>query len=68
MIDLTSSRVSISPKETLENLAQSCQELNINSFDVYGDYMKDNETSWLRQFGSSQKIHVSFISLIVMSI
>lgn len=39
-----------SPKDTLTNLAQACTHLDINTFDVYGDFESDKEQSYLQKF------------------
>lgn len=38
------------PEETLKALAESCKELGIDDWDVYGDYDKDAASSFLRNF------------------
>jgi threonine aldolase len=40
----------LSPKETLERLADQCEELGIDEWDVYGDFHKTAAESFLREF------------------
>ena len=46
--NLVASRAAVNPRETLQAVADACQELNVEKFDVYGDASQPN--SWLRQF------------------
>jgi threonine aldolase len=39
-----------SPADTLRQLADDCVQLGATSWDVYGDFDKTNETSYLRRF------------------
>ena len=47
-----------SPTETLQDLAQECQELGIADWDVYGDFEKTAAESFLRRF--EQEVALEF--------
>ena len=38
------------PSETLVDLSTSCKELGVDTFDIYGDFDSDKQSSYLRQF------------------
>lgn len=52
VIDLQLHTVRQSPAETLASLSQACKTLEVESFDVYGDYQANPQQSYLRQFES----------------
>ena len=53
VIDLQLHTIRQSPAETLASLSEACTTLGVESFDVYGDYQSNPETtSYLRQFES----------------
>ncbi len=51
-IDLQLHTIRQSPSETLASLSEACKSLDVESFDVYGDYQSSTEESFLRQFES----------------
>lgn len=52
ILDLQGQHVIMSPKEVMLKIASSCDDLNIQNFDVYGDFELDSSTSFLRNFES----------------
>ncbi len=50
IIDLQMQHDKLTPREKMDQIASACEALNINEFDVYGDYDKDEKTSFLRNF------------------
>lgn len=50
VLRLQSPHVMLSPTETLEKLSNDCTDLNIVDIDVYGDFQKTPDESFLRQF------------------
>ncbi|KAL7447878.1 hypothetical protein ACHAWC_000174, partial [Mediolabrus comicus] len=51
-IDLQLHTIRQSPSETLASLSEACKSLDVESFDVYGDYQSSTQESFLRQFES----------------
>lgn len=51
-VDLQSQHPRVSPSQTLRSLAQFCDDNDIETFDVYGDFHLTQDTSYLRQFES----------------
>jgi len=39
-----------SPSDTLADLSTACKELGVDTFDIYGDFELDKQSSYLRQF------------------
>lgn len=52
VIDLQLHTVRQPPAETLASLSKACKTLEVESFDVYGDYQSNPQQSYLRQFES----------------
>ena len=50
--NLQAQHAALAPAETLQQLSDSCKDLNISSFDVYGDFHRDESESFLRRFES----------------
>lgn len=50
--NLQAQHASLAPAEALQQLIDSCKDLNISSFDVYGDFHLDESKSFLRRFES----------------
>lgn len=51
-INLQSQHADLTPAETLQAITESCIDLGISTFDVYGDFSLDDSKSYLRQFES----------------
>ena len=49
-MDLTQARVFLSPKNALGLLSSEADNLNIEKFDVYGDFTSNANSSWIRRF------------------
>ena len=52
IIDLQLHTIRQSPAETLSSLSEACKALEVESFDVYGDYQSNPQQSYLRRFES----------------
>ena len=52
VIDLQLHTIRQSPAATLRSLSEACKALEVESFDVYGDYQSDAQQSYLRRFES----------------
>ena len=51
IIELTQARRPVSPSDAFANLAMhAASTINFKSFDVYGDFSLDKDSSWLRNF------------------
>mmetsp|Transcript_8458 Transcript_8458/g.18268 ORF Transcript_8458/g.18268 Transcript_8458/m.18268 type:complete len:529 (-) Transcript_8458:221-1807(-) len=50
IVDLQMHTLRKSPADTLASLSEACNRLGIDAFDVYGDFDKEKEESYLRQF------------------
>jgi len=50
IVDLQSQHRVLSPAETMRSIATSCEELGIDTFDMYGDFSADANSSYIRKF------------------
>lgn len=50
LIDLQNQHFASSPADTMRSIATSCEELGIDTFDIYGDFSTDKNSSYIRKF------------------
>lgn len=50
ILDLQTQHFKRQPYVVMSSIASACKDLGIDEFDVYGDYLKDSQSSHLRKF------------------